>query len=251
MRECECVAVRGRAPRGDDTGGTVSRDGSEESGRRDSRGADSDDDGASGQGRPDHGQPDLSHPDLGGETALATWRELVARLELPSYIDPRHAPWPDLENLGQPPAGQSGPDRARVIRPASGKSFTGTTSLGTGFGSGPDGAELADSRYSDYDLEDADPADSRFLDDGGGSGDRYIPPPVPPAPRLDPVAKGAWTALVGGPGVWFAVPLLGWQVPGWAELLALVTFVAGFVILVSRLGDGPSRRDGPDQGAVI
>jgi hypothetical protein len=27
--------------------------------------------------------------------------------------------------------------------------------------------------------------------------------------------------------------------------------VSGFVILVSRLGDGPSRRDGPDQGAVV
>jgi hypothetical protein len=65
------------------------------------------------------------------------------------------------------------------------------------------------------------------------------------------VAKGAWAALFGGPGYLFIATTLGWQVPGWAELAAIVAFVTGFVVLVSRLGDGPSRRDGPDQGAVV
>jgi hypothetical protein len=90
------------------------------------------------------------------------------------------------------------------------------------------------------------------LDDEDDNADeRYIPPHVPPLPKLDPVARGAWTALFGGPGYLFAATALSWQVPGWAELAAIIAFVAGFVVLVSRLGDGPSRRDGPDQGAVV
>ena len=74
---------------------------------------------------------------------------------------------------------------------------------------------------------------------------------MPPQPKLDPVARGAWTALFGGPGYLFIATTLGWQVPGWAQLTAIVAFITGFVVLVSRLGDGPSRRDGPDQGAVV
>ena len=92
----------------------------------------------------------------------------------------------------------------------------------------------------DFDIPDDDDED-----------ERYVPPHLPPQPKLDPVAKGAWTALFGGPGYLFLATTLGWQVPGWAELAAIVAFISGFVILVSRLGDGPSRRDGPDQGAVV
>jgi hypothetical protein len=88
-------------------------------------------------------------------------------------------------------------------------------------------------------------------DDDGNADDRYVAPHVPPLPKLDPVARGAWTALFGGPGYLLIATTLSWQVPGWAELAAIVAFVAGFVVLVSRLGDGPSRRDGPDQGAVV
>jgi hypothetical protein len=87
--------------------------------------------------------------------------------------------------------------------------------------------------------------------DEADADDRYIPPHVPPLPRLDPVARGAWTALFAGPGYLFVATMLQWQVPGWAQLAAIVSFIAGFVVLVSRLGDGPSRRDGPDQGAVV
>ena len=96
---------------------------------------------------------------------------------------------------------------------------------------------------------DEDGLDWEELDDNAD--ERYVPPRVPPQPKLDPVARGAWTALFGGPGYLFIATTLGWQVPGWAELAAIIAFIAGFVVLVSRLGDGPSRRDGPDQGAVV
>ena len=81
--------------------------------------------------------------------------------------------------------------------------------------------------------------------------EHYVPPPPPPLPHLDSVAKGAWTALFGGPAYLLIATLVGWTVPGWAALLAIAAFVAGFVVLVLRLGDGPSRGSGPDNGAVL
>ena len=92
-------------------------------------------------------------------------------------------------------------------------------------------------------------ADLEFFDEGADA--HYVPPQIPPLPKLDPIARGAWTALFGGPGYLFLATTLSWQVPGWAELAAITAFIAGFVVLVSRLGDGPSRKDGPDQGAVV
>ncbi len=218
------------------------------------------------------------------------WRDLVARLELPPYLDPAAAPWPARENLGtaasqpapadadpvQPPsAGQpesaagsgassaaggrpdrgTGADRSRVIRPATFLPFApeppapvapppGARSVRPGVPREQAGDEDGEASYLEYDL-DAEFAD---YDD---SDDRYVPPPVPAPPRLDPVARGAWAALFGGPGYLFVATLLSWEVPGWAELTAIIAFVAGFTVLVFRLGDGPSRRDGPDQGAVV
>jgi len=93
--------------------------------------------------------------------------------------------------------------------------------------------------------------DNEGQDENAEADERFIPPHIPPLPKLDPVARGAWTALFGGPGYLFVATMLGWQVPGWAQLAAIIAFIAGFVVLVSRLGDGPSRRDGPDQGAVV
>ena len=109
---------------------------------------------------------------------------------------------------------------------------------------GRDGEQTASSS-ADFGFIDFDTTDDEDQDEC------YVPPYVPPQPKLDPVARGAWTALFGGPGYLFLATTLGWQVPGWAELAAIIAFIAGFVILVSRLGDGPSRRDGPDQGAVV
>lgn len=246
----------------------------------------------------------------------ATWRDLVARLELPQYVDPATAPWPARENLGNRPPGQavpgggpgqtadqdplkagtdrpeptggtgsgpggtsagsrsgrgSGTDRSRVIRPASCTPFAAESAAATSPLSGanaltPDNRRepadqpgAAEADYPDYET-DADyetggdfetGLDFLSYSDDEGPEDRYIPPPVPALPQLDPVARGAWTALFGGPGYLFVATLLSWQVPGWAELAAIVAFVAGFTILVVRLGDGPSRRDGPDQGAVV
>ncbi|HET7014045.1 MAG TPA: hypothetical protein VFI65_09045 [Streptosporangiaceae bacterium] len=105
---------------------------------------------------------------------------------------------------------------------------------GTGSAAGPRDFELADDSVFDF-----------------GDDDRYIPPPLPPMGGVDPVAAFGWTALFGGPAYLLISMLADWQNPRWMALAAVIAFVAGFIVLVFRLGDGPSKRDGPDQGAVV
>lgn len=187
----------------------------------------------------------------------AAWHDLVARFELPSSVDPADAPWPDRENLASiAEPGQC--DRGHVVRPASSHGHTADAERAALRADGdqsavPRSGEPATFAASDGYSDTPTSPDLGFIDflDEDDRDDRYVPPPVPPLPRLDPVAKGAWTALFTGPGYLLIATMLGWQVPGWVELLAVAAFIVGFVVLVSRLGDGPSRRDGPDQGAVV
>jgi hypothetical protein len=266
----------------------------------------------------------------------AAWRDLVARLELPSPVDPANPPWPERENLrpaaharrdGDPTDHRAGPhrdgsgqpgtgkdpesvgqpdaardsgtapesgqnartsaNRGRVIRPARSARFfvpadeqapgsvarrqpgpadipglrsfpPAISGLAPGWSFGPvtgpaSGNPAGETPVGDVNEDptspDLGPLDWDELDENAD--ERFVPPHVPPQPRLDPVARGAWTALFGGPGYLFIATTLGWQVPAWAELAAIIAFITAFVVLVSRLGDGPSRRDGPDQGAVV
>ena len=160
--------------------------------------------------------------------------------------------------------GRGAADRGRVIRRAGStrSSAPGEPAAGGGADAGPDAGQRQPESAAedeaaalgepvikgprDYELDE--PSDSDLDEDWD---DRYIPPPLPPQPGLDPVAKGAWLALFGGPGYLLIATLLGWQIAGWAALTSVIAFVAGFVVLVFRLGDGPSKRDGPDQGAVV
>jgi hypothetical protein len=181
----------------------------------------------------------------------AAWQDLVARYEMPAEWDAAAVPWPDREDLAVPPRPPGGdgpaeqaqetmpggdgpadrakgtiiPDRTRVVRPA-----TPPPSPPWPPASPPD------------------PHETSAADD---TEEHYVPPPPPPLPHLDSVAKGAWTALFGGPLYLLVATLVGWAVPGWAALLAIASFVGGFVVLVLRLGDGPSRGAGPDNGAVL
>lgn len=85
------------------------------------------------------------------------------------------------------------------------------------------------------------------LDDEDDDDDHYIPPPPPPLPSGDPITRGAWVALVGGPLYLLTTVILGWEVPGWAAFTAVAAFIGGFVALVLRLGDDPP----DDDGAVV
>ena len=145
----------------------------------------------------------------------AIWAEIVAGYDTVPEGD--EVPWPDEENIREPadPPGE-GEDRtgrlprARVIRPAEAPEF---------------------------------PAGDDDDDEG-----HYVPPPPPPLPSADPLTKGAWIALIGGPVYLLVTVILDWEVPGWAAFLAVAAFIGGFVTLVLRMGDEP--RD-PDDGAVV
>jgi hypothetical protein len=98
---------------------------------------------------------------------------------------------------------------------------------------------------SEYYKRRPEPEEFPEVDDENG----YTPPPPEPIPLGDPVTRGAWVALVGGPAYILATVLFDWEAPGWAAFLAVAAFIGGFVALVLRMGDDP--RDGDDDGAVI
>jgi hypothetical protein len=83
-------------------------------------------------------------------------------------------------------------------------------------------------------------------------GEHFVPPPPLPLPKLDPVTKGAWAALFGGPGYLVVATAAGWSVPGIAAFCAVAAFVTGFAILVLRMNDpGSGGPDDDDDGAVV
>lgn len=91
------------------------------------------------------------------------------------------------------------------------------------------------------------PADEEL--DDPDEDETYKPPPPEPLPELDPLAKGAWLGLLGGPGYLLVATLVGWHVSDFAALVAIVAFIGGFATLVLRMGDKP--RDDDDDGAVV
>jgi hypothetical protein len=82
--------------------------------------------------------------------------------------------------------------------------------------------------------------------------DHYVPPVPPPLPRLDPVTKGAWVALFGGPLYLLISTAVGATISGLAAFVAVAAFVGGFVILVLRMDNGrPPDSGSDDDGAVV
>jgi hypothetical protein len=173
----------------------------------------------------------------------AAWRELIEHYTAPAPGTEGQTPWPERENLVAPaPPGSApdpGPDTDPTLGAALGADLADDTDPALGIDLGPDpGARI---------VRPARPPATPPGDDE----DHYVPPTPPPLPKLDPVTKGAWLALFGGPGYLFVAIMLGWYVPGWAAFCAVGAFVGGFVTLVLRMGDRPPTDSGPDNGAVV
>ncbi len=82
--------------------------------------------------------------------------------------------------------------------------------------------------------------------------EHFIPPAPPPLPKLDPIAKGAWAALFGGPVYLVVATAAGWSMSGFALFCAVAAFITGFAILVLRMNEpGPGGPDDGDDGAVV
>ena len=222
-------------------------------------------------------------PDASDEEAAA-WRDLVAQYAAPAAADGTPVPWPTREDLPGAAARDDaadldeGPDTADLDAPDFGAA--GPDAAGPGDG-GPGATEPgATEPAADVDTADGDepeagdaptaprpnpipgvipaPPQLRIIrpavpapvpaDDDG---EHFVPPVPPPLPRLDPITKGAWVALFGGPAYLLIAVMVDWQVPGWAAFCAVAAFIGGFATLVVHMGERPPRDSGPDDGAVV
>jgi hypothetical protein len=204
----------------------------------------------------------------GGDEAV--WLDLVARFDAPAPAD-EAPPWPDREDLAGPvhvtPAlppttPPSVPEALPREPPTNPTGLPGLPVLG-GSPAMPDGA-LPDEVLPDEVLPDEAMPDQPWPELGARIGprdvpptddpadDHYVPPVPPPLPRLDPVTKGAWLALFGGPLYLLISTATGATISGLAAFLAVAAFVGGFVILVLRMDNGrPPDSGSDDNGAVV
>jgi len=200
----------------------------------------------------------------GGDGEEAVWLDLVARFDAPAPTADE-APWPDREDLAgpvhvtpptmpptmpeglpreppalprEPPTNPTGLPGLPLLggapalpgQPVPGAAPPGTPWPPLGAGVGP---------------RDVPPA-------GDIADDHYVPPVPPPLPRLDPVTKGAWVALFGGPLYLLISTAVGATISGLAAFVAVAAFVGGFVILVLRMDNGrPPDSGSDDDGAVV
>jgi len=183
----------------------------------------------------------------------AAWRDLVAHYSSPAAADGA-APWPVREELPgtrQAPPGAPGARGSPREPGAPGDAAAGEED--------PDEAQAPPQDWGGP-VPGVIPAppQARIVRPAvpaplppAGDDEHYVPPDPPPLPRLDPVSKGAWAALFGGPGYLLLAVLLGWVVPSWAAFCAVAAFVGGFATLVVRMGDRPPDDSGPDDGAVV
>ncbi|MEW9527908.1 hypothetical protein [Microbispora sp. NPDC049125] len=142
------------------------------------------------------------------------WRQIVASFNEKAEDASASQPWPDRENVPE-----EAPDPGGLLQEPS------------------PGEEAGED-------EDAAPAEDR-------EEDHYIPPPPPPLPQGDAVSRMSWLALFGGPAYLLLAALLDWPRDGWIVFAAVSAFIAGFVTLVVRMGDGPPPDSGWDDGAVV
>jgi hypothetical protein len=191
----------------------------------------------------------------GGNGDEDVWLDLVARFDAPAPAG-EAPPWPDREDL-------AGPVRVTPIVPPSvpealpGEPPTNPTGL-------PGLPVLGGPSMPDNTAPDATLPDQPWPGPGAGTGPRdarpagqpvdehFVPPAPPPLPRLDPVTKGAWLALFGGPLYLLISTAIGATISGLAAFLAVAAFVGGFVILVLRMDNGrPPDSGSDDDGAVV
>jgi len=168
--------------------------------------------------------------DIGGEVSgdEAAWRDLIARFDSPADPARPQAPWPDREDLPDSDAPQQ---PAPAPDPATGEADASAQADGTRII-----RYAADPRAYSPPEEDED--------------EPYVPTPLPPPAKMDALSKGAWVALIAGPGYLLIGTLLQWTISGTEALVAIAAFIAGFVILVLKMGDRPPR-DKDDDGAVL
>jgi hypothetical protein len=189
-----------------------------------------------------------------GDGQEAVWRDLVARFDAPAPAD-GEAPWPELEDLDGPVHVTPAPPPAMpppVMPPTVPEALPREPPTNPpGLAGGPGAPGLPSAPWPPASPPAGQgPRDSTAPRDPAD--EHYVPPPPPPLPRLDPITKGAWLALFGGPLYLLIATAVGGGVSGLAVFLSVAAFVGGFAVLVLRMDNGGGPRDsGPDDGAVV
>lgn len=192
---------------------------------------------------PSHAGPAAdSGPDTDPDLRLDLTDDTGPEYDFGAGPDGQHGPQPRGSAGPGPADGGTGPGSA-----GPGSAGPGGTGPGTGQGSTGPGTRSGRRPSQPRIIRPA----SAVPPPPASDEENFVPPVPPPLPTLDPVAKGAWVALFGGPAYLLVATMAGWAVPGWAAFLAVAAFVAGFATLVIRMGDRPPRDSGPDDGAVI
>ena len=192
----------------------------------------------------------------------AAWLDLIAHYDAPADVAGSR-PWPERENLAetdnapipggskvtrspQTPESPGTPEspQAKARPTPADPPFSADLTAPDLTGPGLDGPGLTGPGAGQ--VPEPPPAKAPEMQE-----EHYFPPPPPPLPKLDPVTKGAWAALFGGPAYLLIATAVGWTVPAVAAFFAIGAFVGGFAILVMRMGDEPRDGDGPDDGAVV
>lgn len=188
----------------------------------------------------------------GGDGDEAVWLDLIARFDAPAPSG-AESPWPDREDLAGPVsvAPTMPPTSPPTLPPTLPEALPREPPTNP---TGLPGLPIASG---------APPAPAEPWPIGGGTGPRdaplprdpaeghFVPPVPPPLPKLDPVTKGAWLALFGGPLYLLVSTAVGNTISALAAFLAVAAFVGGFVILVLRMDNGRPPDSGPDDGAVV
>lgn len=142
-------------------------------------------------------------------------------------------PWPALEDH-DPAETDAWPDSDHAGEP--GERSDQAPPRGSGLSS-----RLARRRWDDPPDDDPDPSywpEEHFV------------PPVPAAgPRMDRIARFAWSGVVGGPLVMLLVVVLNLRVERVVLFAAVAAFIGGFITLVARMPDKSD--DDWDDGAVV
>jgi len=205
----------------------------------------------------------------GGDGDEAVWLDLVARFDAPAPAG-EAPPWPDREDLAGPVhvtpiVPPSVPEALPREPPTNPTGLPGLPVLG---GVPPMTDNTVPNNPGPSSPGPANTGPEKAMPDepwpvlgartGGeppaddSANDHYIPPAPPPLPRLDPVTKGAWLALFGGPLYLLISTAVGATISGLAAFLAVAAFVGGFVILVLRMDNGrPPDSGSDDDGAVV
>jgi len=192
--------------------------------------------------------PNGTSGNAAGDGEEAAWQDLVARFDAPGPADGA-TPWPDREDLAGPvrvtptPPPVKPPMRPPVRPPVLPDALPREPSGGLPAKPATQGPPWPPASAGPGPRDTAAPDDT--------ADEHYVPPPPPPLPKLDPVTKGAWVALFGGPLYLLIATAVGGGVSGLAAFLSVAAFVGGFAILVLRMDNGGPRDSGPDDGAVV